>query len=260
MKYLGGKQRLGKEIAGIILKYASFLDYDEYLEPFCGALGVIVHVASEFNIVEASDYHCDLIELWNAVKKGKFKPPDDVSEEEYYKIKQSKSPSALKAFVGFGCSFGGRFFSSFAQKHTKGKKEHFCREAANSLRRKRPLIQNIEFSCKSYEQWRPKNKVIYCDPPYVQTKYPIKYRRDVKHYDVFDNDKFWDKMRIWSKNNLVIISERTAPNDFVAIWEKKKVNTASKAKKTTLKNNSKNEIIITEKLFVHKSIYNSKYI
>ena len=38
---------------------------------------------------------------------------------------------------------------------------------------------------------------------------------------IFDHDKFWNVMRVWSKDNLVFISEETAPSDFKCIWKKK---------------------------------------
>ena len=116
------------------------------------------------------------------------------------------------------------------------------------------IIQNVDFQCQDYKKFKPNKYLIYCDPPYTQSKYPIKYRRDTKYYDVFDNEEFWETMRDWSKNNLVIISEFRAPLDFHVIWSKEKVNTSSKASKTTLKN--KDEIKLTEKLFIHKSNLN----
>ena len=30
--------------------------------------------------------------------------------------------------------------------------------------------------------------------------------------------KFWETMRKWSKNNIVVISEREAPKDFKKVW------------------------------------------
>ena len=93
--------------------------------------------------------------------------------------------------------------------------------------------------------------LIYCDPPYQTTKHPIKYRTDTKHYDIFDNEKFWNTMRVWSKNNHVFISETTAPDDFIPIWEKKSHRSASQSSKTRYKNDS--ETYTVEKLYVHKN-------
>ena len=81
-----------------------------------------------------------------------------------------------------------------------------------------PLIQNVSFINKDYKDLNPKNLMIYCNPPYAYSKYPTKYRRHVKKYDVFDNNAFWDIVRKWSKNNIVVVSELIAPDDFVEIW------------------------------------------
>ena len=43
------------------------------------------------------------------------------------------------------------------------------------------------FTNKEYQELTPKNMFVYCDPPYAFSKYPIKYRRATKKYDVFDN-------------------------------------------------------------------------
>jgi len=258
MKYLGGKQRLGKHLAVILKQYIdkSVTKYDikTYMEPFCGALGVLQNMTDiSLNII-ASDYHPDLIEMWKAVKDGTLNPPDSVSEETYLHYKLNiESPHALKGFFGFGSSFGGRYYACYAQKYVKNKKENFCLEAKHSVERKRPLIQKVSFKCKDYTKLTPKNQFIYCDPPYRNTKHPIKYRRDVKYYDVFDSDAFWVIMREWSKTNVVIISELTAPDDFIEIWHKEKTRTACQSTKTRFKNALPSEApAVTEKLFIHE--------
>ena len=48
MKYLGGKQRLGKYIAPVLLDIWDYDDsLDGYMEPFCGSLGVLKNVAND---------------------------------------------------------------------------------------------------------------------------------------------------------------------------------------------------------------------
>ena len=54
-------------------------------------------------------------------------------------------------------------------------------------------------------------------------------------------------MRIWSKNNIVIISETSAPSDFICIWEKTISRSASKSKNTKIIDK-----IRSEKLFIKK--------
>jgi len=253
MKYLGGKYMLGKYIAGVLSQMPIDI-VDGYLEPFCGALGVLKRMSGLFKKCEASDIHCDLIKLWKKVKNNTFRPPNTMNEKKYFKIKNMKSPNALKAFVGFGCSFGGKYFSAFAQKYTGSKKEDFLQAAKNSINKLRPYIQNVKFRCTSYDKLKPKNKLIYCDPPYKFKRFPVKYRNNVKKYDVFDTNKFWKIMRKWSMNNINVISEIKAPSDFVCIWEKKKYRSISQSKKTRFKNPN-NKKYSTEKLFIHESYF-----
>lgn len=270
MKYLGGKQRLGKYISPILqelwLKHKKEYKLDGYLEPFCGSLGVFKHMTKleEAKTIVANDYHPDLIQLFKEVQLDKFKYPKSITEKQHKDAKKLKSPSSLKAFIGFGMSFGGRYFGVYSQKYLGAKKEDFCKEMVNSLKRLEPLIQknNVKFTNKKYQKLNPKNKLIYCDPPYANTRFPIKYRTDTKYYDTFDNNEFWDIMREWSKNNIVIISELNAPSDFKVIWKMKKYRSAAQSKKTRFKNKNnkkdknktKKNIYKIEKLFVHKSI------
>ena len=272
MKYLGGKQRLGKHLSPVLHKIWQNYKAQEkkqhvlngYLEPFCGSLGVFKHMtdldSDGAKTIVANDYHPDLIEMWKEVQAGNFEFPSSISEEEFLAAKQLESPNALKAFVGFGMSFGGRFFGAYSQKYLGEKNEDFCKEMVNSLKRTTPLIQKekVTFTNKEYQSLKPKGKFIYCDPPYKQTKYPIKYRRDTKYYDVFDNDEFWDIMRKWSKNNLVVVSETDAPEDFIEIWNMDRYRSAAQSTKTRFSEKSEkpSETRKIEKLFIHKSRVN----
>ena len=258
MKYLGGKNKLGKHISAAILKTVEEQpqlfkikkdNVKGLLIPFCGSLGVLKFLAPHFRKIRASDTHEDLIALWKSVQSGKFKAPTEISEEDYKRIKELPSPNPLKAFAGFGLSFGGKYFSGFAQKYTNGKNENYLRAATNSVKKLEPVIQRVKFSVSDYSRLRPKNMLIYADPPYVNKRFPVKYRKGTKKYDVFDNDKFWDVMRKWSKNNIVFVSEVSAPDDFVAVWSKPKARSVSQSKKTRFKNKSKKWT--TEKLFVY---------
>lgn len=58
-----------------------------------------------------------------------------------------------------------------------------------------------------------KSSLIYCDPPYFGTKqYGVS--KDFNHLE------FWQWVREQSKNNIVLVSEETAPEDFTSIWER----------------------------------------
>lgn len=249
MKYLGGKHQNGRYIANILYHLAPPEDVDGYLEPFCGSLGVFKHMTNYKKSI-GSDIHPDLIKLWKEVKSNIFIPPKTkITNKAWEKAKKLKSPNAMKAFIGFGCSFGGIFFIGNAQKYDKQNKRDFRQEAINSINKMKPMIQkkNVLFKNKSYDKYTPKSMLIYCDPPYIGT---TKY----KGIKQFDHDKFWETMRKWSKNNIVLISEERAPKDFICIWEKKKRRTLLKTSKT--KNNKINKrFYSSEKLFMHKSLY-----
>ena len=255
MKYLGGKQRLGKRISPILHALWEEGNYNGYIEPFCGSLGVFQHMTTLSNAktIVANDYHPDLIALWTDLQKGVFQPPDSVSEKQYNDAKLLQSPNSMKAFIGFGMSFGGRYFAAFAPNYLGSKKEDFCKEMTNSLNRIAPKIRlpNVKFTNLKYQSLRPKNKLIYCDPPYRVTNHPIKYRITTKEYDIFDNDEFWNIMRKWSISNVVIISETTAPDDFVEVWNNDRYRSAAQSTKTRFKSKT-TKTSQNEKLFVHK--------
>ena len=233
MKYLGGKQRLGKHLAPVLKKLiAKMSNCAGYFEPFCGSCGVLRNMTDLPLKIIANDYHPDLIQMWNEVKDGTFIYPSSISEKEYFEAKALPSPNAHKSFVGFGMSFGGRFFGAYAHKYINAKKEDFCREMTNSLKKAAPLIKNVEFTNKSYLDFNPENMFIYCDPPYAMTKFPIKYRRETKRYDNFDTEVFWQTMRKWSKTNVVVISEINAPADFTEIWDMSRYRSACQSLKT----------------------------
>jgi DNA adenine methylase len=234
MRYLGGKKKFGKEISEILKKYAPPEKVDGYIEPFCGSLGVTVHMVDDYKCY-VSDIHKDLILLWKEVKNGTFKYPKSVSKRTWLKYKNDPHPSAVKAFVGFGCSFGGKWFESYAE----SKDRSFCNECTNSIKRIDSNIRKLK-SVKhcSYEKWdTPKLRgyLIYCDPPYEDTS---KYTS----VDDFNSMKFWDIIRVWSKHNIVIVSEYKAPKDFKCIWKKEKVTTWGKQKN-----------VVIEKLFIKRN-------
>ena len=250
---MGGKYMLKNNISAVMKEYIKPEDIDGYLEPFCGACSILAIMNQEYDCT-ASDYHPDLIELWKAVQDDSFMIPSDMTEELYNTIKEQPSPSALKAFVGFGCSFGGKYFAGYADKYKNDKNENYLKEVSNSIRKKKNKFKDVLFDCCSYDDWDPHNMLIYCDPPYQETKNPVRYRTDNKKYDIFDNNQFWKVMRKWSKDNYVFISETTAPDDFVKVWSKSTHRSVSQSGKTRYKNNSKT--FTEESLFVHESFKN----
>jgi len=234
MRYLGGKHRIGREISEILLKYGPPDKVKGYLEPFCGSLGVSKNMLNkDYRKYQLSDIQSDLIQLWKECQDGTFKLPRKVSEKTYKKFKNKPSPCAMKAYIGFGLSFCGIFFSSYIQNKDS---RDYNKEITNSIKKIKPLIQqkNVKFKCQSYNKWKPKGLLIYCDPPYQNTT-------GYKSTGEFEHNKFWDKIREWSKNNIVVVSEYKAPRDFKCIWKRKLHVSVNNVNGTTYN---------TEKLFI----------
>ena len=199
MRYMGGKMRLGKQLASVI----QTLQPKVYAEPFCGVFSVGKHIVCQHRL--ASDIHPDLILLLQAIQAG-WKPPTNISEEQYNALLYVEH-SALRGFVGFGCSFYGKFFGGFAR---DSRMNDFGTIARNNLLKLAPLIKDVQFKCTSYLNYDGDADVIYCDPPYCgATDYSC---------GPFNHAQFWDWVR--SRREIVIVSEYTAPPDFEIVWQK----------------------------------------
>ena len=236
MQYMGGKSRISNDISKIINSKVS----DNFVSLFCGTCAIESKVNCDNKIL--NDSHEYLIELLTAVQNG-YGIPDVVTKDDYYETKQNKDKDkALTGFVGFGCSFGGKWFGGYA-KNNSG--TNYAKQSKNSLLKKMKTMthETTKFTNMDYRDVEiPDHSVVYCDPPYANT---TKYSNS----NTFSHGDFWEYMRTLSKNNIVFISELNAPDDFVAIWEK--------PFKRVLDSNKDNIFESREKLFVHESLVDS---
>ncbi len=210
MKYLGGKSKHGEEIARVIRSKKRF-GGQTIREPFCGACWVSKWLYLESVI--CSDNHESLICLHRAIQQG-WEPPDFISEGEYIEAHQQWKDGICNpwiGFVGFACSWGAKWWGGYARGHNKGVARNYCLEAKQSLLKNRERLKYIIFEYQNYKNIDPVDTVIYCDPPYRNT---VGF-----HGEIFDTIGFWETMRYWSQNNVVLISEYVAPPDFVTIWQ-----------------------------------------
>lgn len=161
-------------------------------------------------------------------------PPTSLTREEYAEAKNGMYSDHLTGFIGFGCSFAGKWFGGYAGSADR----NYCLNAHNSIMKKMKTMQDVEFECKDYQKLNPEGALIYCDPPYQGTTQYGKIVGD------FDSEKFWDKVREWSKNNTVVVSEYTAPNDFEVVWVRET--------KTDIRNKNNQQEKRVEKLFIMK--------
>ena len=230
MQYMGGKSRISKQIAEVL---NSAINKDTpFVSLFCGSCAIESKVQADVKIL--NDKHPYLIAMWQALQNG-WMPPDTVTKEEYYRVKANMDENpALTGFVGFGCSFGGKWWGGYA-KDKRG--DDYCGQAKRGLLKNLVGIQSATFTCLDYRDVEiPDGAVVYCDPPYVNTT----------GYTVgqFDTNEFWDYMRQLSKRCDVFISEESAPDDFECIWSKEKIR--------TLEKNDNVGRVKVEKLFKYK--------
>ena len=242
MRYASGKTRISEQIMNAILTH-TFESNLTLVSLFCGALSVETKLAPHFDSIICNDLQPYLIELYKSMQSG-WLPPDSVSLDDYYYVKEHKDENkALTAFVGFGCSFGGKWFAGYGRHGTKdkhAKERSVCEESKRALIRDIGILKDAVFTCLDYRSVPlPDNSVIYADPPYKNkmAAYGIKEK--------FDTNEFWNYIRKISKEHIVFISELEAPSDFVPIWEKqikRQINNLADG----------GQFNSTEKLFIHK--------
>lgn len=231
MQYFGGKTKVSDQIVNYLESVRK--ENQVYIEPFVGG-GIICSKMSDER--KAYDYNEYIIELYKAVQSG-YELPNSVSEEQYKYIREHKDEDkALTGFVGFGCSFAGKWFGGYAR--DKRKKCDFANTAKIGLLKKMSTMMDVDFEYSDYKELHFNDCLIYCDPPYFDT---------TQAYGTgsFNSEEFWNIVRLWSKNNDVYISEYVAPDDFKCVLEMPtKIDIRNK------KNQMENRI---EKLFTYKA-------
>lgn len=214
MKYMGSKAKFAKEILPIILHSRTSLQ--SYVEPFVGSCNMIDKVGG---IRIACDNNKYLIALWKGLQEGRtgiMQISHELFSEarvEYNNNTNIKFDDFEIGWIGFMAGFNGRFFGGGYSGSHKGR-NYLAEQIKNTLRQVKK-IKNITFYCCNYDELIfPENSIMYCDPPYMNTK----------EYDVrekFNHEKFWEWCRQKSKSNLIYISEYNAPSDFECVWARK---------------------------------------
>ena len=217
LPYHAGKSKLAKHIAKIVFnKVQENPSIKNYAEPFSGMARVGIKVMEDdrnkvFNKYYFYDVNPTISVLFNALKKGWLPKVEDMTQKKWEAYKKNKKPSAQKSFVGYTLGFGGQYFGgkhvrlekrykgdNFASNYMKNKKEY--------LKKLKPYFTSSKFIYKEKSVFDLdfKNTIIYCDPPYVATKF-----RSKKIWDKEKEKKFWNMVKKWlepSKNNIVILS------------------------------------------------------
>ena len=222
--------------------------YETYVEPFCGGANSLC--AIDFRKKVANDTNKYVVAYWNAVKNGEFTEQmwefvKNLTKEQYYDVKKdykdgtNRYSDAVKGYVAFSCSYGGGLWGGYANYNPKKNENHIL-EAYNGAKKQIhnfKYLQETEFHNFDYKELMSHidgKCFIYCDPPYTNTK-------DYK--TGFNSDEFWDWCREMSRNgHFVMVSEYTAPSDFIPIYQKTMQDGMPSVNKGKI-----------EKIFVHES-------
>lgn len=150
--------------------------------------------------------------MWQALQAG-WTPPDHVSQQEYDALKTANS-SALRGFVGYGCSFGGKWFGGYARSRNGAAPNYnYAAGAVRSVLKTASAIKHANICQQDYRTvhvapWA----VVYADPPYIGTQ---GYGSD------FDTEEFWTVADRWADTGaLVLVSEHVAPPGWDLVWSK----------------------------------------
>jgi DNA adenine methylase len=243
---MGSKSRIAKDIVPIIQKCIDDNNIDTYIEPFCGGLNIIDKINCKNKI--AMDKHKYLIALFKNLDKIN-QLPEFITKEHYSEVRDcfNKNLNTYEDWyigaIGFLASYNGRFFDGgyAGLVNTKaGTTRNYYDEAKRNLIEQIPSLKGIDFIWDEYNGIQNGTfnypVLIYCDPPY----------KDTKQYGVsknFNHDEFWDWVRETSKNNIVIVSECQAPDDFKCIWQQEVLRSIDNNKRVSS----------TEKLFIYNN-------
>ena len=212
MRYFGGKVRIAKDLS--IYLNSVLKENQPFVDLFCGSCNIISKIDNN-RLRIANDKHYYLIEMWKALQNG-WEMPNEISEEEYQYIKNNKDEKPyLTGFVGFGCSYSGKWFGGYCRDNTN---RNYCLNAKNSNLKILKKINNVVFYNNDYNDVEiPFGSLIYCDIPYKNTTQYCK-----NEVGVFNHDEFYQWVRENSDKYEIYISEykHNTPNDFEIVWEK----------------------------------------
>ncbi|MER2108221.1 MAG: DNA adenine methylase [Solibacillus sp.] len=220
MKYMGSKSRIAKYIVPIIQQRINDYGLKCYVEPFVGGANVIDKIACENKI--GCDKQKYLIALYENLHRIQ-ELPEFVTKEHYSLVRDSFKNNTndfedwYKGAIGFFASYNGKFFEGgyAAIAHTKnGGIRNYYAEARRNLEKQIKDLGGIVWRFGDYREtcFGLKNCLIYCDPPYKET---TQYGASAN----FNHSDFWDWCREMSKENVVLVSEQQAEEDFECIWE-----------------------------------------
>lgn len=206
MRYLGGKSKIAKQLAEPILAYRRGR---VVWEPFCGGLGM--SAAWGGGPLLLSDACAPLIAMYQAYSRG-WRPsarPRLPAERDAALSLPDTDPE--KAFLRFGCGFGGDWKGGTTRDGTDRRNgaagQSLAEQSCNSLAKTFSTFTDTTFACIDFLGVTPAyvDGVIYCDPPYAGTE-------GYAAVGAFDHDLFYRRCLSWAAAGAVVfISEFDCP-------------------------------------------------
>lgn len=220
MQYMGGKARIAKHLAAEIDRVRPPGSW--VWDPFCG--GLSMSVALRINgPVWSTDLCVPLISLYRAVDKG-WSPPD-VDRMTWESARSLPDSDPLKAYCGFGLSWGGCWFHSMVpisrrveikRGPERGRVVNLSGHAAvrkSLLKARGGLYASLDFLSVDPFSHDFSEVTLYLDPPYRGVS-------GYSHLPAFDHDQFVRRVRQWGKAaHAVFVSEYDFPIGGV-VWER----------------------------------------
>ncbi len=221
MQYLGGKSKLAKRLASVLELHRH--DGQRFVDVFGGSLAITAAMSDRGPRV-ANDACAPLICLFQAWREG-WRPPI-ITEDLYEQVKSTQDPSdPLTAFVGFGCTYGGKWFGGYARgwfdpirrittSQASGGTEPFdyAAKAARSIERRLNQCRNVTLTCLDFHDVQIcADDLVYADPEYKGTTRYNYFRKP------FDYAGFMRAIDDWlARGAAVFVSEYEAQS---STWE-----------------------------------------
>ena len=209
MQYLGGKSKIAKWLASAIRPALRRPDGSrrEFWDAFCGGLSVTLALSETGSPGLATDANPALVALYQAVAAG-WDPPSVVTEDDYRAARALPDSDPRKAFCGFACSFGGKWFGGYARAPGVEHRSFATAGRTALLRDVDALVERgVSIARANFLEVEPDpafDGVLYLDPPYAGTT-------GYGATGAFDYSRFYRRVAAWSRYTDVFVSEYGMP-------------------------------------------------
>ena len=246
---MGSKTKIGKDILNCMLSNIDINQYESFIEPFVGGANFtslfVQDSRCEHLNYQGFDYNYYVVALLNYMADGNKYTRIHTKEEynqcrDYIRGRISHVPfeDYEIGFLGICCSYCGRWFEGFASvTKTRNGMRDYQEEARKNINNQVHTLKGLSFNYGDYKNLKVTNSIIYCDPPYKNTK---EYFSKINHEEFY----YWCREMV-KHDNVIFVSSYDMPIDFKCIWEKQVKSTLSSNGEVDRKTKQS-----TEKLFI----------